>query len=78
MSALWLILAGVSGFMFFFTITEMSGVVVGFLSGGWFGAILLCVFEAIGTFRSSTRKPTRAERQEAYYQRMRQLSARRK
>ena len=78
MSALWLILAGVSIFMLFFAITEMTGVSAGFLSAGWFGVFLACLYEAINLFRTNTRKPTQNEEREAYYQRMRRLSARRR
>lgn len=78
MPVLWLILAGVSIFMLFFTFTEMDGVSVGFLSAGWFGIFILCIFEAISLFRTNTRKPSSAEEREEYYQRMRRLSARRR
>lgn len=78
MPALWIILAGVSMFMLWFTFTEMSGIAVGFLSAGWFGVILLCLYEALQLFRTSTRKPSADEERDTYYQRMRRLSARRR
>lgn len=76
MPVLWIILAGVSLFMLVFTFNEMSGASVGFLSAGWFGVFLLCLFESIAEIRTRTRKPSSAEQREAYYQRMRRLSAR--
>ena len=76
MPALWLILAGVSAFMLFFAITEMTAVFAMFLSAGWFGVFLLCTFEAIAVFRTRARRPSREEQQEAYYRHMVRLSAR--
>lgn len=78
MPALWMILVAISMFMLFFTITEMTGVAAGFLSAGWFGVILLCLFEAAQVFRTNTRKPSSDEEREAYYQRMRRLSGRKR
>ena len=78
MPALWTILAGISLFMLFFSVIEMSGITVGFLIAGWFGVFLLCLFEAMSLFRSNTRKPSSDEKREEYYQRMRRLSARRR
>lgn len=78
MPALWMILAAISMFMLFFTITEMTGIAVGFLSAGWFVVILLCLFEALSITRTNTRKPSSDEEREAYYQRMRRLSGRKR
>jgi len=76
MSALWLILAGASIFMLFYTYSELADISAMFLSAGWFGVFFLCIFESIAIFRDRRRKPSRKEQQEAYYHRMRQLSAR--
>lgn len=76
MAVLWLILGGISIFMLFFTFTEMSGTSAMFLSAGWFGVFFVCLFEAIGLFRSRTHRPSLDEERRAYYQRMVKLSAR--
>lgn len=78
MPALWMVLVAISMFMLFFTITEMTGVAAGFLTAGWFVVILLCIFEALSITRTNTRKPSSDEEREAYYARMRRLSARKR
>lgn len=76
MPAIWIIIAGVSMFMLFWIFTELTGTAVGLLSAGWFGVILLCLFEALQLYRTRTRKLSGDEEREEYYQRMRRLSAR--
>lgn len=76
MPVLWLIVAGVSIFMLIFTFENLFDTWAMFLSAGWFGVFMVCIFESIVVYRTRKRKPTRLEQQEEYYQRMRRLSAR--
>ena len=76
MPVLWFILAGISIFMLIFSFTELDDTFAMFLSAGWFGVFMVCIFEAITYTRARVRKPSSAEQREAYYQRMRRLSAR--
>lgn len=76
MSAMWLVLAGISLFMFFFTITEMSGASRAFLTAGWFGVIVLALVEIMVDVRARRRKPTRREKTEAYAQNVQRIMIR--
>ena len=67
MALLWLVLAAISIFMFVMTATNIAGNQASFLGIGWFVVFVFTIFEAGTLYRTSRHKPTKSERNAAYW-----------
>ena len=70
MPLLWITLTSISLFMFIMTATEISGNQASFLAIGWFVVFIITLFEAGSLYRTSRHKPTRAERDAEYWEKI--------